>query len=494
MVGIEFTDYRQPEQFEWVPRSGDALTDAVDVVSKAKVLFQALDEERSRLHNIDKWYKGLQDPPEVRNPEVEGQKLLELSRTPMLSLVVSTIAQTLYVDSYKDQQGKVVDAVWDIWLANRLPSRQSAVYRAAEAYGYSFIQVRAGRPHAVMQGFSPKRVYCQYRDPAFDEWPVYAVRVDRLNDLGDALVWLYDDTFEHALKIVGGKWSLLSTSQHGSGCVPFVRHAPGLDLDGQAIGQVEPLIGVAARKDKTEFDRMLTQHYNSWKKIWIAGLQKQESMSKEDQARARMILRQQDMMIFGDKDTKIGALDETSLEGFLAAINKDVDELATLAQVPAYLLNAGSLSNLGADTITAANKPFTNKVYEHQQAFGQSWNQALRLAAFLEGNMDAASDLRAHTVWQEIDSRTLAQAADAWGKAVESLGVPKTVAWRKLPDVTETEAQGWEAKLLSNDPAETFLAGRYVAGTGSVVSTGAVNSGLIGEVGDGSSDEGPSTS
>jgi hypothetical protein len=488
--GIEFKDYRQPEQFEWIPRSGDALTEAVDVVSKAKVLFQALDSERTRLFNIDKWWKGIQDPPEIRNPEQEGQKLLELSRTPWMSLIVSTVSQTLYVEDFQNRNGKSVEAVWDTWLANRMPSRQSPLYRCAEAYGYSFLQVRAGNPRAVMQGFSPKRVYAQYRDPAFDAWPVYALRVDRLDEPGEALVWLYDDTFEHSLKLSAGKWSLLSTSQHGAGCVPFIRYAPSLDLDGYAPGQVEPLIGVAARIDKTEFDRMLTQHYNSWKKIWVAGLQKQEFMSEEDQQRARMVLRQQDMMIFADNDTRIGALEETSLDGFLKAIDQDVEKLATLGQVPAYLFSGSKLASLDADTIVAANKPFTDKIYEHQVAFTQSHNQALRLVAYIEGNLDAAEDLRSTAKWRDIDLRSLAQAADALAKSVDSLGVPKTAAWRLLPGVTESQAQEWENLLISGNPYEEFLAGRYVSGSGRVVPTQTFENGLISEVGDGSSGEG----
>lgn len=462
MVGeLEFTDYRQPEQFGWEPGSSDTLTLGGDIVKKAKSLYEALQTERGRLENIDKWYRGVQEIPQVRQAEPEMDKLLELSRTPWLSIVVNTIAQALFVDGFKSPNGDTVQSAWLTWLANGMPSRQFALYKAALGYGYSYVHVRAGvrngKPMSVMQGVSPKRGFAVYRDPAFDLFPVYAIKVVPLNDGGDALITLLDDVYEHELKVTRGKWALLSSTPHGAGCVPFVRYAPMLDLDGGTPGEVEPLINVAARIDKTMFDRMLTQHYNSWKKIWVAGLQKAEGMSKEDQQRVRMILRQQDMMMFGDKDTKVGTLDETSLEGFIAAVQDDVDEMSTLAQVPAYLFNGGKLANLGADTIVAANKPFTQKVFERQVSFEQSHNQALRLAAFLQGDFQTAEDLESHVTWQDIDVRSFSQAADALGKFVETLGVPKTAMWRKIPGVTETEAREWEELAKSDNPVERML-------------------------------------
>ena len=467
MVRIDYTDYRQPEQYGWVPGSSDSLTGAEDVVKKAKSLYESLQSERARLESIDKWYRGVQEIPQVRQAEPEMDKLLELARTPWLSLAVSTIAQALFVDGFKSPNGDTVQSAWLTWLANGMPSRQAALYRAALGYGYSYLHVRAGmrngKPMSVMQGISPKRGFAVYRDPAFDEWPVYAIKVIPLNDGGDAIITLLDDVFEHELKVSKGKWTILSSKPHGAGCVPFVRYAPMLDLDGSTPGEVEPLIGVASRIDKTMFDRMLTQHYNSWKKIWIAGLQKAEGMSKEDQARIRTILRQQDMMILADKDTKVGTLEETSLEGFIAAVQDDVDELTALAQVPAYLFNGGKLSNLGADTIVAANKPFTQKVFERQVSFEQSHNQALRLAAFLQGDLQVAEDLESHVTWQDIEIRSFSQAADALGKFVETLGVPKSAMWRKIPGVTETEAREWENLALSDDPIERMLFERELA-------------------------------
>lgn len=444
--------------------------DAVE--DRAKALFELLELERARLAKIDLWAKGVQEIPQVRDAEPEMQKLLELARTPVLPLVSSTIAQALFVDGFKTADGKTVDAVWDIWLANGMPARQTALYRAALDYGYCYTLLSKGtrpidgKPTALIQGLSPKRAYAVYDDPAFDLWPQYAIVTKRMGERAEQVV-LYDSVFAHTFVVKESTWTYRGSDEHGAGRVPLVRYAPRLDLDGNAVGEIEPFIGLAARIDKTVFDRLLTQHYNSWKKIYIAGLKKPSSQSEAE--RAKLKLRQADMMMFEDKDTKVGTLPETSLEGFIKAIESDIDELSAMAQVPAYLFNGGNLSNLGADTIVAANKPFTQKIFERQVALEEANNQTLRLAAYLSGEMEAASDLRSHVTWQDIDVRSFAQAADALGKFVQVLGVPKTAMWRKIPNVTETEAQEWENLAMSDDPVERMLFEREQSAKGPTV-------------------------
>jgi hypothetical protein len=51
----------------------------------------------------------------------------------------------------------------------------------------------------------------------------------------------------------------------------------------------------------------------------------------------------------------------------------------------------------------------------------------------------------------------LAQFADAWGKIVMQLGVPKWAAWNKIPGVEQSEVQGWMEHALDNDPLSKYL-------------------------------------
>lgn len=456
MVAVsDIADYRQPESFAWVPRKGDALTEAGDIIAKAKFLYESLEDERSRLFQIDKWYRGAQDAYQIQNADVEMQRMLELGRTPWLGLVVSTIAQALFVDGFRDSDsGKPNEQMWDWWVRNGMQAHQMPIHRAALGYGYSFALAEASKDFPRIRGLSAKRCYAVYRDPAVDLWPEYAIRVNRLSE-SDAIIWLYDSVLRHEMVMESGKWKLTESVPHGASHVPIVRYKNQIDLDGNTPGEVEPFIGIAARIDKTMFDRLLVQHYNSWKKIYIAGLKRPAGMSDDEMKLEKMRLRQQDLLMLEDVDTKVGTLAETGLEGFIKAIESDVEQIAILSQLNHLL--TGRLANLSADTLVTANRPLTQKVFERKVSFGESHNQLMRLVAELAGDDELASSFGVHATWQDTDSRSLAQAADGLGKLAESLGIPKPALWRMVPDVTEQQALEWEKMLLSDDPVQQFL-------------------------------------
>src|SRR5690606_29535723 len=71
---------------------------------------------------------------------------------------------------------------WDIWQANGMDGRQVALFRACLTYGLAYGTVLPGRtlsgePMPVMRGVSPREMLAVYDDPAFDQWPMYALRV-----------------------------------------------------------------------------------------------------------------------------------------------------------------------------------------------------------------------------------------------------------------------------------------------------------------------------
>lgn len=459
---VTFADVRQPEQYWGVVLGPNGLFEVEPIVEKARVLFDKHVLEVQRLKAIDLWYKGSQPHHSIPSATTELQKLLELSRTPWLGLVVTTIAQAMYVDGFRSPEtGETVKGPWETWNGNGMARGQTAIHRAALGYGYSYTHVQAGKAQngearSVIRGLSPKRCYAAYDDPSWDEWAQYAITVDNRED-NSAIVKLYDDTFTHTLKYAPNgttQWLLMSSIAHGAGCVPIIRYTNQLDLDGNTPGEVEPFVETASRIDKGAFDRLLTQHYNSWKKLWIAGLTKPNTA---EQARLEKLkLRQNDILNFEDPDTKVGWIPETDLGGFISAIESDIEHLAAISQLPNHLLT-GKMVNLSAEALSAARAPLTQKVFERQVSFGQSHNQTLRLAAKLAGDEAAANDLMSHVTWQDMEIRSLAQAADALGKMAETLGVPRQALWRKIPGTTQLDWDEWEAMLLDDDEVTKYL-------------------------------------
>jgi hypothetical protein len=430
-------------------------------------LFPAWEDERDRLERIDAWYRWEQEEiklPRKSTPEL--RLLAELSKVPWLQLVVTSTAQAMYVDGYRttldsddtDGDPETVSPPWRTWMANGMDRRQIAVHRAALAYGYSFVTILpgddslTGRSQAVLRGVSPRKMYVLWEDPAEDDWPQYALRV--LEKSGDDTfrMQLLDDTAVHTVVVSesGTKVTYEGTPQvHDAGVCPVVRYANMLDLDGRTPGEVEPFIPVAARINKTAYDRMLTQHFNSWKVRTVSGMA--EPDSEEESARAAILLRQGDMLVSEDPQTKFGTLDETDLQGFIAAHRADVETLAAVSQTPTHELT-GQMANLSAEALAAARASLNQKVTERQKSFGQSHAQALRLAAALDGADEYATDITGRVTWQDMEIRSMSQAADALGKMVQMLGVPPTATWGRVPGVEKSDVEEWKRLLEEGDP------------------------------------------
>ena len=434
-------------------------------------LFPAWQSEQDRLRRIDYWYRWRQE--EIRLPRKatpELRQLAELSKVPWLGLVVTATAQAMYVDGYRSEldphregSDAPVSPVWRTWLANGMDRRQIAVHRAALAYGYSFMTVlpgedpMTGTPLAVMRGVSPRKMFALWEDPAEDDWPQYALRVvDEGKDTH--VVKLFDATAVHTLTVeeTGTKLTYVGVPQvHDAGVCPVVRYANSLDLEGRASGEVEPFIPLAARINKTSYDRMLTQHFSSWKVRTVAGMA--EPDDEEVAVRKKLQLRQDDLLVAEDPDTKFGTLDETPLDGFIAAHRHDVETLAAVSQTPTHELT-GQMANLSAEALAAARASLNQKVTERQKSVGASHAQALRLAAALSGNDEYASDPTGRVTWQDMEIRSMAQAVDALGKAATMLMVPPSELWQRIPGVEKSDVEEWKRVAEQGDPVTRMQA------------------------------------
>lgn len=432
-------------------------------------LFPQWEQEQERLERIDCWYRWKHEAiriPLKATPELRA--LSELSKVPWLNLVVTVCAQAMYVDGYRsrldprdedpeDGQMPEPSPPWRTWLANGMDRRQIALHRAALAYGYAFTTVLPGMDpltrmqQSVIRGVSPRKMFAVYDDPADDDWPQYAMRV--LDSKGDRhTLRVFDEDAVHTLTIeeTGTKVTYLGEPEiHDAGVTPVVRYSNILDLEGRASGEVEPFIPLAARINRTSYDRMVTQHYSSWKVRTIAGLA--EPDTEEAANRKKLQLRQDDLLVAEDADTKFGTLDETPLDGFIAAHSHDIETLAAASQTPTHELT-GQLANLSAEALAAARASLNQKVTERQKSMGGSHRQTLQLAAALEGHQDYASDMSGRVTWQDMEIRSMAQAADALGKMATMLGVPPTALWGRVPGVEKTDVAEWMELAERGDP------------------------------------------
>lgn len=417
------------------------------------VLIPGLSSATPVLDRIDSWFRW--DPEKVQVPNraaAEEKQLRDLSETPWLSLVVTTIAQQLVAELVHSAEVTETKEIWGPWQRNRMQSRQRAIHRAALAYGYAYTTVMPGDSGAVIRGYSPRQMHAVYQDPVVDEYPMYYIRKigNRYEIVDESAVY----TLVLSDSPTGGRLEYVEHREHRVGVAPAIRYSNQIDLEGRTPGEVEPFIPLAKRINKTSFDRMLAQHFNSWKVRTATGLER--PATEAEQAEQKLLLRQQDILV-GDDGVTFGSLPETQLDGFIHAWESDVEALAAVSQTPAHALT-GKMINLSADAITEARSILDLKANERKIGFGDSHAQTLRLAAHVEGRKRDASDFTLSIQWADLGSRSLSQAADALGKLSSQLGIPPEKLWDRIPGVSAEDVDSWLKWREAHPPEASLIA------------------------------------
>lgn len=414
---------------------------------------QLLPEHRQLKHHldfIDGWWHT--DPEKIELParsSKEHKDLRALSEDRWLSLVVTTVAQQLAVESVSSTRKDAdLGRIWLPWQRNRMKSRQKAIHHAAIGYGFAYAAVKPGDTGAVIRGRSPREVYPVYADPTVDEYPMQYL------DTRNGLVLTDEEADYHMAEDERGRLRVVDITIHNVGVPPLIRYSNAIDLEGRLPGEVEPYIPTAKRINKTTYDRMLVQHHESWKIRTATGLT--PPATDEEKEEQKMLLRAGDILT-GDEGVEFGTLDGTSPDGFINAKRDDVQTLASTSQTPSHALT-GDIINLSADAIAEARAMLDLKAGERKLAFGDSHAQVLRLAAHVENRPEDAADFSLEISWTDLGSRSMAQAADSLGKLSQMLGIPPELLWDRIPSVTVDEAQKWREHVAENPSSQQVLA------------------------------------
>jgi hypothetical protein len=456
--------------------------------SLAKELLAILDRDGARIQRIDDYMHGEHDDPYMP-PQADDEYRLLAKRavSNWMPLLIGTPAQALYVDGYRPgtkasglpSTSSSTSGQWSHWQRSRMDARQAAVYRGALGYGHSFVLTEKTKKGVMSKGLSAKRTAALFEDPANDETPYAAITVvskPRGETPGKAR--LFDGKREYAvsfksytdadsIRVGGGKL-------HGATECPVTRFAASVDLEGRTIGVVEPMIPLQNRINQTIFDLLVAQTYTSHEVRYVTGMAPPLQMEMLDEngmvttdptlavdSRPKLdpagnpipaaINHNARRFLFAeDPDVKFGSLPAGPIGSLIDSVDMSIRHLAAVSQTPPHHL-LGQIANLSAEALLAAETALSRKITEFQSIFGEAWERVFRLAAELEGNTAEQEDFSGEVQWRDMESRSLAQAADALGKLADQLGIPKRGLWKRVPGITQTEYEDWEQMAEEDD-------------------------------------------
>ncbi|MFD7738048.1 phage portal protein [Kitasatospora sp. NPDC059800] len=441
----------------------------------AQQLLAVLNRDGARLRRIDDYLHGRHaDPYMPPQADDEYRLLAHRAVSNWMPLLVSTPAQSLYVDGFRPgatgqglpAEASSTTAEWAHWQRSRLDARQAAVYRGALTYGHAFTVTERSRAGQVRtKGLSALRTAALYEDAANDDTPYAALTVTAwpsADTTGRARLWDARHEYAVTFKSLEDKKGITVSDarRHGSSECPVTRFSASVDLEGRTVGVIEPMIALQDRINQTIFDLLLSQTYGSTKVRTVTGMAPpvqrdpetgETVLNSAGQPIPLAINHNAKRFLFAeDPDVKFGSLDETPLDGFINSVDMSIRHLAAVSQTPPHHL-LGQIANLSAEALLAAEQALSRKIAEYRVGFGEAWERVFRLAAELAGHA-SADDYHGEVIWRDMESRSLAQAADALGKLREQLGIPARGLWRRVPGVTQNEIEDWEQHAEDEDP------------------------------------------
>jgi hypothetical protein len=412
-----------------------------DAVDQARSLIEWHHGEQPRLEKIHQYLRADQrfDWLPSGTPS-EVQRLARMSHVNVMRFVVDASTQALYLDGYRSKDDLSDQPAWATWQVNRMDARQIGIHRSALTYGASYLTALPGDPVTTLRGASPRKMTVVYGQD--DDWPMWALEKRRS---GRGELWrLIDDEAVYWLGSEGDGRPLdfISYDVHDVGVCPVVRFRETDDLDNEVTGDIEPLMALQDQINVTTFSLLVAQHFGAHRQRYIIGwLAESEEQALKASA--------QRLWTFDEdpNNLKIGEFEQTQLGGYIESREATLRHLATISQTPVHEL-LGSLANLSAEALVAARDSHNRKLEERRTMFGEAWEQSLALAGAIDGTpVDPAAWVR----WRDMESRSLAQTADALGKLAQMLGVPPQALWERVPGVTQDEVERWKTIAAEDD-------------------------------------------
>lgn len=395
----------------------------------------------------------------------EYQDLAEMSRAPWGALVVSSLAEMLFVESYSNK------TAWKVWRDNRMESRQVALhvdvlrYGLVNTYSRKVVDRLTDQERTTVQILSPRRSRALMRDG--EDFPEVLYFVERL-DKDTFRHVVVDDEVEYRYLAKDGRGTALEFAEtvgHGQKILPAVRFTCSQDTEGDVLGVVEPLIDILRRLQQTSNHRLVAQHFTAHVVRVFTNLSAPGELKLEglDDAEIEKIKEERRLMMAASNivalegDVKVSTLQPGDLSGLNAAHDSDLRDFSALSRVPPHYL-LGQMANLSAEALAAAEASLTRQADMIQMQLGDAHRLQMRLWALMDDDTAGAETTDDVVRWQDRNSRSLPQVADALSKIAQGLGVPREILWERIPGFdAETIAHAKEL-AAKEDPVNQLMA------------------------------------
>ncbi|MEO3860131.1 phage portal protein [Acrocarpospora sp. B8E8] len=344
-------------------------------------------------------------------------------------LIVDSISERLRIQGFRMGPEEQADKdASDIWQFNRMDAESNAAHIDALMGGAAFIGVWGDEDdQPTMVPESGEDVVVQY-EPGSRTKRIASMK-QYTDDWGTEHVSLWTRKTIHTSTREGEdrKWAEPKDRPNTLGEIPHIPLLNRTRLKQTPFSELASIIPVQDAINKVAADALVASEFAAFPQRVISGVEQlpeDATPAEEAAARAQAVKAYIDRILTLDNpEAKWGQFAAADLKNYVVLIDMLVQHMASQSRVPFhyFLLNGGQAPS--GESITAAEAGLVAKARERMLHFGESWEEALRLAFLVKGDMRRAKAYSAEVIWADPEYRSKAQLADSLLKMKE-LGVP----------------------------------------------------------------------
>ncbi|MEU4967784.1 phage portal protein [Streptomyces smyrnaeus] len=432
-------------------------------------LWQRLKARERGVEQLREYYSGNHPLPMVpEKARAAFQRLLRQSRSNYVGLVVDSTAERIQVDGFRLGDDEVGDEeAWRIWQANRMDAAADLLIAEAVKVGRAFALVapnpRDPATPIVTAEDATQAIVAYEPGGLFERAAGLKAWTDEWTGDYMSTVYLPDGLYKfRAAKPTAGKprWERRSVdgepwpAPNPLGVVPLVEIQNHPDLLGEPHSEIEDVLDVQDRINKTLIDRLMAQEFAAFRQRLLIGYEVPTDDNGQPIEPFQSAVDR--LWIVEDENVKVHEFQATDLSPYLKAVEADVQHIAARTRTPAqYLL--GQLSNVNGETLKATESGLVAKVRQRCRPLGEGLEDVVRL--YLQAAGDDRDLEKIEVIWHNPEFRTEGELVDALVK-MSTLGVPLRALWERW-GASQTEIRQWEA--LQAQAAERVMAGDMAA-------------------------------
>lgn len=444
----------------------------MSVAAIGPVASRITEEAQRRLNALESWHRHELSALELLDAHYQGRQPLSYMAPELImklgsrlrqvvihwpELAIDSVEERLDVEGFRLGDADADERLWDMWQANGLDvgSHQAHVDALVMKRSYVVVGSRGATDLDPSSGVGADIPLISWQSPL----ETFAHRDPRTRMVDMAATWWDETPYEPgpdnrraALYLrgatswwtrKGNQWVLdedntVGVDYHGLGVVPVVplvnrpRTSTRSSLRAEGWSDLEAIIPLSDAACKAATDMMVGAEYHSMPRRYAIGydlsdftdVNGNQIPALSQVAGHTWVLPAPDTT-GGGASSVVGQFPESSLTNFHETIKLLAQLVASVSGLPPHYLGSSTDNPASADAIRSSEARLVKRVERKQRAFGESWEQVMRLA-WLVADGEVPDSVRAmETIWRDASTPTIAQSADAAVKLFTAGIIPK---------------------------------------------------------------------